>query len=158
MNELAKHPCQSGPQRTPCNRIRLGEAFDINQDCHLCHKFAHDVQYNLAWGGSGKVVPIRPGSVPVLEYANAKARQPQREDIRRHPPRFRNEHPCVHLGDFTGETRDCGYCGGGKNIPVRACAIHGRCTSEKKLAYREPDGSWVQVEFCLSCADYQPRE
>lgn len=71
---------------------------------------------------------------------------------------FRRANPCHHLGEPTGETRDCSFCGGAKNISLLSCAIHGRCTTERHLAYREKDGGWVQVAFCLSCTEYQPEE
>lgn len=76
--------------------------------------------------------------------------------LRRYPLTFRKQHPCIHLGDFTGETRDCIFCGGAKNIPLRACALYGECTTEKRLAHWGDDGSYTMVELCLSCVAYQP--
>lgn len=149
MND-SKHPCRLGPERSPCRRIRPGEAFDIDKDCALCWKFAHDVRYNLAWGGDGKVVsaPETPKPVSSLKTVSAlKYNVKERRTV-----------PCRYLGDFTGETRDCAYCGGGKNIPLRQCQVHGQCTTERKLGYRNADGTWAHVALCLSCADYEPRE
>lgn len=65
--------------------------------------------------------------------------------------------PCKHLGEPTGETRDCMVCGGKKQIPLRLCATHGKCTDDKQLVYRE-GGSVVQVAWCRMCKEYAPQE
>lgn len=140
---MTKHPCFSGPDKTPCRRVRLGEPFDAALDCHLCWKFAHDAIYNVAWGGDGKIIPVT--GVPTAT------------PVQGHGWKERQANPCQYLGAPTGEKHDCAYCGGAKNVPVLACAIHGRCTNERILAYREADGSWVRLMFCLSCNDYKPR-
>lgn len=69
-----------------------------------------------------------------------------------------NKGRCNHLGEPTGETRDCEICGGAKGIPLMACAVHGVCTNQRKLSYREKDGSWVQAPFCMTCPDFVPEK
>lgn len=54
---MSRHPCKAGPDGTPCNRFRKGEAYDISRECRLCWNFHHVIAYNLAWGGDGKVTP-----------------------------------------------------------------------------------------------------
>lgn len=51
------HPCKDGTDGAPCNRYRLGEAYDISRDCRTCWNYAHDVSYNLFHGGDGKITP-----------------------------------------------------------------------------------------------------
>ncbi len=66
-------------------------------------------------------------------------------------PRVNKGH-CQHLGEPTGEKRDCEVCGGAKDIPLMACAIHGRC-AEKKLVYKE-EGQRIEVPWCLTCKQH----
>lgn len=66
---MSKHPCIAGPDGAPCRNFRLGEAYDISRDCRPCWLFAHDVRYNLAWGGDGKVTCAP--SAPVSSNAQA---------------------------------------------------------------------------------------
>lgn len=61
---MSKHPCTSGPDGTPCNRIVIGGEYDLAKHCRLCWNFHHVIAYNLAWGGDGKVAPAP--SAPVV--------------------------------------------------------------------------------------------
>ncbi len=61
---------------------------------------------------------------------------------------------CMHRGESTGEVRDCESCGGGKTIPLIACAVHGRCTRDRLLIYTDPETkARVQVQWCGTCPD-----
>lgn len=71
---MSKHPCKAGPDGSPCNRFRRGEAYDTSRDCRLCWLFAHHVEYNLAWGGDGKVTSAP--SAPVDTVAPTPAHKP----------------------------------------------------------------------------------
>jgi hypothetical protein len=51
---------------------------------------------------------------------------------------------CVHLGDPTGEVRECETCAGRVRLKVRACSVHGTCTEGQPVA-----GS----VFCGTCPD-----
>lgn len=52
--------------------------------------------------------------------------------------------PCVHLGESTGETVGCPSCRGSVKLKLFACAIHGQCTTGKKVA----------GVACCPCAEY----
>ncbi len=56
---------------------------------------------------------------------------------------------CRHLGTLI-DRRDCEVCGGGKNLPVYTCAVHGQCSPEGRLVYRE-DGRAVEPKSCQVC-------
>lgn len=70
-------------------------------------------------------------------------------------PELDRSKPCVHLGESTGELRECPSCGTNKDgkatvkIFLMSCAIHGKCTPVKQI-----DG----VKCCMFCADYKPPE
>lgn len=68
---MVNHPCKYGPGGMPCNRYRRGEVYDISQDCRLCWLFAHDLRYNLAWGGGGEVISA-PSAVVETKTATPK--------------------------------------------------------------------------------------
>ncbi len=51
---------------------------------------------------------------------------------------------CIHLQPETGERRTCKACRGHVEIKLRGCAVHGSCSTYKKL-----DG----VAFCGGCKD-----
>lgn len=53
---------------------------------------------------------------------------------------------CRHLGEQTGET-PCLPCQGNKQIPLHACAVHGKCT---------PGGSSHEIQDCASCPNFSP--
>jgi hypothetical protein len=36
--------------------------------------------------------------------------------------------PCRHRGEATGETGGCRSCGGVRQVPLYACAVHGTCS------------------------------
>ncbi len=57
---MSAYPCKAGPNGTPCNRIRIGEAYDRARDCRYCYLFAHNARYSRAWGGNGRVTPAPP--------------------------------------------------------------------------------------------------
>ncbi len=59
--------------------------------------------------------------------------------------RRRKALPCQHLGQFTEERRVCRTCLGHVEIKLRACAVHGRCSTDRPL-----DG----VHFCQTCNEY----
>jgi len=40
---------------------------------------------------------------------------------------------CAHLGDPTGETRECESCNGRTRIKLFECAVHGSCTIGKDV-------------------------
>ena len=52
--------------------------------------------------------------------------------------------PCIHLLPETGERRLCGTCRGHVEIKLRGCAVHGSCSTHRKV-----DG----VAFCVGCKD-----
>ncbi len=54
---------------------------------------------------------------------------------------------CVHLGEATGERRECSGCFGRVEIKLMVCAVHTKCTTYKQL-----DG----VACCRGCDDYSP--
>jgi Mannosyltransferase putative len=68
----------------------------------------------------------------------------------RDPPPLCRVLPCVHLGGFTGEyvQRD-----GSLQLPVSACAVHGRCT----LGAAEAEGPGA-LPACENCTDYLARD
>ncbi len=68
---------------------------------------------------------------------------PQVDDERRRP-----QYPCRHIGEETGETRQCPPCVGNVQIKLLKCDIHGSCTSLKQV-----NG----VAWCLTCKQYTPR-
>jgi|SRR5579884_3095117 len=74
---MTKHLCTSGPDGTPCNRIRVGEAYDITRDCRPCWLFAHNREIRLAWGGDDKVSAADHRPVHRPDYAH----RPQAPDI-----------------------------------------------------------------------------
>lgn len=53
---------------------------------------------------------------------------------------------CRFRGGPTGETRSCRTCGGLRDVPLHACAVHGVCTTE-----RMADG----VKWCRVCTEKQ---
>lgn len=77
--------------------------------------------------------PVEPGPTPAVVPAT-RAGLPQR--------------PCLHLGDETGETRECTACPGlPKRLKVHVCgAGHGEVTAKDCLT-RGPAG--------LPCLDYK---
>lgn len=54
--------------------------------------------------------------------------------------------PCRHLGEPTGERVGCTSCNRRMEVPLRACARHGRCATDHQLA---------GVASCTGCPDYQ---
>lgn len=57
---------------------------------------------------------------------------------------------CIHLGESTGESFPCTSCGGKlQSVPVMACAVHGKCTTDRLFAgtkcCRECDDRKVKV-------------
>lgn len=141
---MVEHPCTSGPGGKPCLRIRKGEAYDISTDCRPCWLFAHDAAFNLHWGGDGNVT-----------HASRKIkRSPQANSVTRKISE-RLSIPCIHLGAETGERHDCLFCGGQKDQPISACALHGRCTWKRRLVYKGEAGALIEVKWCVACDDYQ---
>jgi len=106
---------------------------------------------------SRRTLPAPPGStrppgsrLPVgRTMQSTGAREPGEMSARR-----REELPCVHLGAETGERLDCQGCGGAKDVPVRACAVHGECSGARRLVVRR-DGRSHEYPCCLSCKDYR---
>lgn len=58
------HPCNAGPNGTPCNRVRIGQAYDIKCECRMCWLFHHVEAYNRLWGGDGQTVDA-PGAANI---------------------------------------------------------------------------------------------
>lgn len=56
--------------------------------------------------------------------------------------------PCVHLGEATGETRECSTCTGTVRLKLFACTLHRECTIARAI-----DG----VACCAACSDYRER-
>lgn len=75
---------------------------------------------------------------------------PQTPNFRHEPPRreLLTLLPCVHLGEPTGETRECKTCGGSVKLKLLTCEIHGLCTVARRV-----DG----VACCNGCKDHTPR-
>ncbi len=72
---------------------------------------------------------------PPLEPKQAKAR----------PTAAKHPLPCIHLGEPIGETVECQSCNGTVKLKLFACAVHGKCTTAKKVdAYAA----------CPGCKDY----
>ena len=74
------------------------------------------------------------------------------EWLARHDARYRRlwgeqtpRGACAHLGQETGETRECPSCRGRVLLKLRACAVHGRCTT-----HRPVEGA----ACCLTCLDH----
>jgi hypothetical protein len=55
--------------------------------------------------------------------------------------------PCRHLGEPTGQREECSSCAGRVEIKLRACAVHGSCTTDRQVP---------SAAFCPGCRDYQP--
>ncbi len=53
---------------------------------------------------------------------------------------------CAHLGEPTGELRQCVPCQGNVSLKLLGCAVHGACTTSKQL-----DG----VKCCKGCSDFR---
>ena len=125
------HPCKKGPGGSPCSRIRLGHSFDAERgDCILCWQYAHNEDFNRAWGGGGRVHPVNGIVTSTLTGIVPK--------------------PCVFLRKQTGETIECPTCAGRVKVKLFGCSLHGKCSVEKPLPntpccrvcpdWREPDG------------------
>jgi len=56
---------------------------------------------------------------------------------------------CMHLGEPTGELKQCQTCSGTVKLKILKCSVHGECTIEKKL-----DGK----ACCNGCPDYSPKD
>lgn len=57
------------------------------------------------------------------------------------------QEPCIHLGEPTGERRECDSCQGKVEIKLRACGVYGNCTTHKRI-----DG----IACCVGCPRYLP--
>lgn len=119
-----------------CDKVNIGQAFDITKHCRPCFLFFHSEAYNRAYGGDGKVTHAPDVPAPPS-------------------PRGRiNTTPCIHLGAETGKAPPCILCGAGSTIPLRTCAVHGECTNEKHLVYKE-NGRTINVPWCRVCKDHR---
>jgi FkbM family methyltransferase len=86
---------------------------------------------------------------PEKKLAERRERQAQREarPAKAAEPRKVNL-PCVHLGEPTGERRQCPTCAGVVQVKVMRCGVHGECTQQKD----------VGLKCCKGCGDYKPPE
>lgn len=99
--------------------------------------------------GSPPAAPLPPPPAPAVLPSRPASVQPG-------GVRARMTLPCVHLGEPTGERRDCVKCGGGKQIPLYECGVHGECTRERELVYRR-GGRPEKAAWCVTCPQYAPR-
>lgn len=132
-----------------CERVRLGQPWDITQDCLLCWLFHHDEKYNRIQDGTGatkvqatseevKTDHISQSSDPPYNpYHQARPETtvvhfPPTEKAEKsamEPARSAN---CVHLGEENGQIQ-CSACGGKVMVKTFACEVYGTCTIAKKL-------------------------
>lgn len=61
------------------------------------------------------------------------------------PPLPKPKVLCAHLGEPTGERRQCPTCSGTVLVKLTACTVHGVCSVGKKI-----DG----IACCVDCSDY----
>jgi hypothetical protein len=59
--------------------------------------------------------------------------------------------PCEYRGDATGTTCECSTCGGGKQMKLFHCSVHGKCTIDRKC--KEGD-----VPCCRTCKERKAPE
>lgn len=100
----------------PCKLEETGKPCGLVRQCRLCWLFAHDQRYRSLWGGEGPAVP------PQRPYVESRVR-------------------CKHLGEVTGEVRECGTCNGRVRLKVFACA--------------EPSIGKTTLQQCKSCTKYR---
>lgn len=60
-----------------------------------------------------------------------------------------NEAKCIHLGEETGKTVQCGSCRAGVKLKTFNCEVHGVCTPGKQAP---------NTACCLNCPDHSTRE
>jgi hypothetical protein len=84
--------------------------------CVICWQYHHSPPHNALWGGSGIRATARGNS----------------------------SMPCIHLGGETGERRNCPTCQGHVEVKLRECALHGQCSTRKKLD---------NIACCAGCPD-----
>lgn len=87
----------------PCGNFNAGKPFREDM-CRPCWLYTHDERYNKAYGGDGTVVPVTDGS-----------------------------NQCIHLGQATGVTVDCGKCKGHVQLKLFECRVYGQCTIAKAV-------------------------
>ena len=60
---------------------------------------------------------------------------------------------CIHRGPPTGDHLACSTCGGGGQLPIYLCDLHGECTIRRPV--RVAGASYVEMPDCLGCGDQQ---
>lgn len=128
--------------------------------CVVCYRFLTSAKHRALWSEDRSPSPASapsPQPVPKIIVQPAKV-VPTAPARPRGTLAARLELPCVHLGEETGERRDCYVCGGQKQQPIHACAKHQRCTWKRRLIYKEKNGPLVDVRWCATCADYEERK
>jgi hypothetical protein len=84
--------------------------------------------HDLVSDGLMRPVPCREGEIIVCGYCANEA-------VKRGP--------CIHLGEPTGDKRECVTCNGKVMIKLRKCAVHKVCTTHKPIGW----------QCCASCLD-----
>jgi hypothetical protein len=85
------------------------------------------------------------GCAVCYHYLRSPAYKAHYESDKCNPPAEKRA-PCVHLGEATGERRECASCMGNVRIKLKSCAVFGQCTEIKKVG--------DDVACCLSCHRY----
>lgn len=123
--------------------------------CLLCIRWYTSERHRVAWGGPREAPPLpewwtNPEAVPVPASIEAqKGGTPKYYGLE-----------CVHRGEPTGETAQCGTCGSyNKEIPVYSCPIKGKCTIDSRVVPPKPievDGELVypqEIQYCRTCKE-----
>lgn len=106
-----------------------------------------DIPLSTHTGPGTALIRVRADSPEAVAWL---ARQPK--------PRGRFSLDCTHRGAATGEMAWCDSCAGGKqqDVPLYACAVHGRCTTEKR-GFATRDSSSPAEAWCRVCKDKQAK-
>ena len=97
--------------------------------------------------------PGKPCAAQPVPQPTAKAPKREGMSLTRVPPdgrKLASFPQCVHLGEPTGQRLDCQVCGGGKDIPVMSCAVHGECSATRRIVVGGKEYPW-----CRTCKDKQ---
>jgi len=103
----------------PCAKLHA----DFKPGCPLC-EWCKVPEYAVKWG--------------------EKVWVPDPRAVRREAAQQRLQLSCVHLGGPTGEKVKCPSCRGNVEVDLFRCAVHGKCSTHKKV-----DGA----QFCMGCKE-----
>lgn len=121
------------PRPCTCERV-TAPAWSADQ-CRLCWLYRHRDDYRRLWDGGSPAAVLAPSRM-----VRKPAARPASPAVAASP-----RAPCAHLGDPTGTREPCPSCRGHVEVKLRACALHGSCTTHKSL-----DG----LACCQTCPDH----